>query len=176
MKALKNLSLTPLLFTLPAILLVAGCGGSGPTATPTRTPVPGVAVTATHTDSYTVELWTGPALTGMMTAFPIMSAMDQGQPVNRHMEIHLFDKNTGAKLIDITPRVKLTDVETGVSREWAATQESGGSLGVAFVTACLISKHREVEPHFGDNIYLRDGAYAVTIGIEDETAEAELSF
>ena len=102
--------------------------------------------------------------------------MDQGQSVNRHLEVHIFDKNTGAKVTDLVPSVRLIYQRTGVSRELADAQETGSSLGVSFVTACLISKHREVEPHFGDNIYLQKGIYTVIIGVAAETAEAEITF
>ena len=170
-------SRTPLLLLFgPLVVLLSGlaCSSSEPTATPLRTPVPGVEQTTTETASYRVELWTGPALT-MMTAFPIMSTMDQGQPVNRHLEVHIFDKSSGAKVTGMIPAVSITDQATGVSRELAGAQETGASQGVSFVTACLISKHREVEPHFGDNIYLPVGTYTFTVGVGNETAVAEIS-
>ena len=166
-----------------AVLMLAACGESSavatqqPTTTAQRTPVPGVEQTAVETDSYRVELWTGPALTTMMmmTDFPIMSAMDEGYRVNRHLEIHVFERGTATKVTDVVPAVKITYKATGASREMAVTQEEGTSLAVAFVDACQISNHREVEPHFGDNIYLPDGQYTVTVGVGDETAVVEIS-
>ena len=92
---------------LLALFLVA-CGGSDVTAKKTpevRTPVPGVKVTTTETASYRVELWIGPKL--KMTDFPIMSSLDQGQPVNRHLEVHIFDRGSGSKLTYIIPSVRL---------------------------------------------------------------------
>ena len=166
---------------LVVAFLASACGGSDSTATvpPTsdpimQTPVPGVEQTATQSASYRVELWTGPALTVTMS-FPTMSVMDQGQPVNRHLEIHIFDKNSGAKVTEMIPTVNITDQATGASRELADVQETGASLGVSFVSACLISKHREGEPHFGDNIYLPDGTYSITVAVGDETAVVQLS-
>ena len=147
-----------------------------PTATPARTPVPGVVQTAIQTASYEVELWTGPALRMMSMAFPIMSIADEGNPVNRHLEIHIFDKSSRAKVTSVVPVVRITNRATGVTRELADGQETGASLGVSFVTACQISKHRDVEPHFGDNIYLPDGEYTVAVRVGDETAVAEISF
>ena len=162
-------------FLLPLVLVVAACGGGAPpTATPHRTPVPGVEQTAVETAFYRVELWTGPVLT-MMTAFPVMSGTDQGQPVNRHLEVHIFDKSSGAKVTDIIPVVKITDLSTGASRELALSRETGGSQGISFVTACLVSRHREVEPHFGDNLHLRSGDYTLIVGIGDEAAVAEIT-
>ena len=165
---------------LAVALLATACGRSTPTAvapttTPQRTPVPGVEQTATLTASYRVELWTGPALTMMMMSFPIMSTVDQGQPVNRHLEVHIFDRNSGADVPGVNPAVRITDKATGASRELAGTQETGASQGVSFVTACLISKHREVQPHFGDNIFLPDGKYTVSVVVGNETAVIEIS-
>ena len=77
-------------------------------------------------------------------------------------------------MTDIIPTVNITDQTTGISRELADVEETGSSLGVSFVSACLISKHCNVEPHFGDNIYLPEGTYTVTVGVGDETASAEL--
>ena len=58
-----------------------------------------------QTASYRIEIWTGPALTmmTMMEAFPIMSTMDGGQPVNRHLEVHIFDRSTGEDVTSLTP-------------------------------------------------------------------------
>ena len=192
---MEKYTLKPLLKRLalvfgPALvvgLLFAACGADAtatpkptatvaPTATPARTPVPGVVQTAIQTASYEVELWTGPALRMMSMAFPIMSIADEGNPVNRHLEVHIFGKKNRAKVTDVVPVVRITNRATGVTRELADVQETGASLGVSFVAACQISKHRDVEPHFGDNIYLPDGAYTVTVLVGDETAVAEISF
>ena len=159
---------------------IAGCGNGteppaasvAPEPTQQRTSVPGVTQTTIETPSYGVEIWTGPALT-MMMSFPIMSALDQGQRVNRHLEVHIFDVDSGVKMTGVMPVVTITDQATGASRELAEGQEAGASRGTSFVTACLISKHREVQPHFGDNLYLPDGSYTITVGIGNETAVFE---
>ena len=78
-------------------------------------------------------------------------------------------------MTDVIPTVRITNQATGASRELAGTQETGASQGVSFVTACLISKHRDVETHFGDNIYLPDGVYTFTVTVGGETAVAEVS-
>ena len=164
-----------------ALLLAVACGGGDetppPTAAPPRTPVPGVKQSVAQTESYRIEIWTGPALTmmTMMEAFPIMSTMDGDQPVNRHIEVHLYDVNTGEDMMSLIPVVKITNQATGVTRELPGDQEIGISDGVSFVTACLISGHRQIEPHFGDNIYLPDGKYTVTVDITGETASFEIS-
>ena len=130
-----------------------------------------------QTASYRIEIWTGPALTmmTMMEAFPIMSIMDRGQPVNRHLEVHIFDRSTGEDVTSLTPVVRITNQATWESRELPGEQEIGISEGVSFVTACRISGHREIQPHFGDNIYLPDGKYTVTVDAAGETASIEIS-
>jgi len=161
--------------------LIAACGGGAepaattppqPPATPTAS-LQGVDTAsqwrAIQTASYRIELGIGPVVT-MMTSFPIMSMTDQAQPVNRHFEVHIFDKSSGAKVMDMIPTVRITDQVTGSSRELATDQATGSSQGVAFVMACSISKHRVIEPHFGDNLYLPDGEYTVTVGVGNETA------
>ena len=172
------------IFGLFVIFVITACGGTNATSTPVavapttaalRTPVPGVNQTITQTASYRVEVWSGPALTMMMTSFPIMSSMDQGQAVNRHLKVHIFDKISGDKLTGLDPSVRLTHQGTGVSRELADSQETGTALGASFITACQLSKHRAVEPHFGDNIYLQKGTYTVIIEIAEETAESEIT-
>ena len=164
------------------LVMLVACGGANPTPTTgtplmERTPVPGVERTAAFTDSYRVEVWTGPELTSMMmtTAFSVMSVMDGGRPVNRHIEIHIFDKSSGAKVTDAVPTVSIANLATGVTRELARTQVEGGSRGTSFITACQVSGHRGLEPHFGDNIYLADGPYTFTVGVGEETATLDLS-
>ncbi|MFQ5934185.1 MAG: hypothetical protein ACE5KI_06045 [Dehalococcoidia bacterium] len=164
------------LFGVFVILFIAlACSGSDSTAAPTAytqsatVSEQGVEKTSIETTSYRVEIWIGPALS-MMTAFPVMSTTDQGQPVNRHIEIHIFDKSGGAEVTDVIPLVRITNETSAVSRELAEGQEAGASQGASFVTACLISGHRDVQVHFGDNISLPDGKYTFTIVVGDETA------
>ena len=84
---------------LALMVMFVACGEASPTQTPEnslmeRTPVPGVERTEALTDTYRVEVWMGSELTSMMmtTAFPVMSVMDGGRPVNRHIEIHIFEQ------------------------------------------------------------------------------------
>ena len=167
---------------LALMAMLVACGEASPTQTPEnslmeRTPVPGVERTEALTDTYRVEVWMGPELTSMMitTAFPVMSVMDGGRPVNRHIEIHIFDKDSGTKVTDMVPTVSISNGATDVTRELAKTQVEGGSKGTSFITACQISGHRDQEPHFGDNIYLATGSYEVVVGIGTETAVFDLS-
>ena len=167
---------------LALMVMFVACGEASPIQTPEnslmeRTPVPGVERTEALTDTYRVEVWMGSELTSMMmtTAFPVMSVMDGGRPVNRHIEIHIFDKGSETRVTDLVPTVSISNGTTGVTRELAKTQVEGGFKGTSFITASQISGHRDQEPHFGDNIYLPDGPYTVTVGVGDETATFDLS-
>jgi len=87
-----------------------------------------------------------------------MTTVDQGQPVNRHLEVHIFNKKSGAEVKAVVPVVRITNQATGTSR------------GLPNVKACLVSGHRETEPHFGDNLYLLDGTYTVAVSVGKEIA------
>ena len=168
-------------------LLIAACGGD---AEPMATAVPPTAVTertaadtdqtVTETASYRIEVDIGPSIDMLsaeegvttMAQMALMSPTDQGQPVNRHFKVHVYDKSTGALVEDMVPTVTITDQATGTSRGLAADQASGASEGVSYVLACLLSKHL-VFPHFGDNIYLPDGTHTVTVGVGEESAVFE---
>lgn len=109
----------------------------------------------TQTASYTVKIRTGPKVTMAGSA---MTVTDQGRPVNRHIEVYVFRKSTGAEVKDVIPTVTITD------------QGSGTSRILTNITACRVSKHRETDPHFGDNVYLRDGKYTIRVAVGAETA------
>ena len=126
----------------------------------------------TETSSYRITLRAGPTVTmDVMQMGATMTTVDQGQAVNHHLEVHIFDKGSGAEVKDLVPTVRITDPATGDSRELAASLHSSGQ--VPYVTACLLSNHRVKEPHFGDNLYLRDGTYTLTLGVGNESAVFE---
>ncbi|MGH2361265.1 MAG: hypothetical protein ACRDGM_12095 [bacterium] len=109
----------------------------------------------TDTSSYRIKVKIGPKVTMAMTT---MTTVDHGQSVNRHLEVHIFDKKSGAEVKAVVPVVRITDQATGTSR------------GLPNVKACLMSRHRETEPHFGDNLYLRNGTYTVAVSVGKEIA------
>jgi len=167
----------------PLFIFLVGlaCATSEPTATPTATAIPTVTKTLTasiewvehtsETASYRIRLRTGPRVTEevmMMEAGAAMTAVDRGQPVNRHLEVHVFSKSSGTEVKNLVPTVKITDQATGDSREFAANLHP--SSEIPYVTACLLTNHRVREPHFGDNLHLSDGEYSVTVSVGDETA------
>ena len=126
----------------------------------------------TETASYRIVTRVGPKVSmEVMRMGATMTTVDQGQPVNHHIEVHVFDKTSGAETKDLAPAVAITDTSTGESRELAVDVHDSGE--VPYVRACLLSDHRATEPHFGDNLYLRDGTYAVSVGVGEETAVFE---
>ena len=147
---------------LVAIVLLLGLASCTSTAIPTHPALDEGEEQTIETASYVIRIWTGPEVTLAME-FPIMAMMDQGQPVNHHLEVHIFDKSSGDEVLEVIPVVEITDQETGISR------------GLPTVTACLEGNHREIAPHFGDNLYLPDGKYTVTVEVGDEIASFETS-
>ena len=111
---------------------------------------------AAQTASYTIKIRTGPKVTMAMSS--TMTTADQGKPVNRHIEVHVFNRSSGAEVKDVVPVVRVTNQATGASR------------ALTNLMACRTSNHRETEPHFGDNVYLPDGRYIITVAVRQDTA------
>ncbi len=127
-----------------------------------------------QTPSYRIMLKTGPRVSmAVMQMGATMTAVDRGQPVNHHLEVHIFDRSTGSEVKDLLPTVRITDPATGESREFGADVHPAGQT--PYVKACLLSNHRASEPHFGDNLYLRDGTYTVTVSVGNEGGVAKVS-
>jgi hypothetical protein len=151
-----------LIIVAPLVILLFGLACS--TSKPTTTPVASAewVEQTTQTTSYKVKVRTGPMVTmEVMQQGATMTMMDQGQPVNHHLEVYVFDKNTGAEVKKLIPKVTITDQATGTAR------------GLPDVQACLLANHRATEPHFGDNLYLSDGKYAVAVNVGNDTAVFE---
>ena len=108
-----------------------------------------------QTASYTIKMRIGRKVSMAMSS--AMTVTDQGKPVNRHMEVHIFSRRSGAEVKDVVPIVKVMGPD-------------GGSRQLSNITACRVSKHRETEPHFGDNVYLPDGTYTITVTVGTETS------
>jgi len=108
-----------------------------------------------QTASYRIKIRMGPKVTMAMAS---MTVTDQGHPVNRHLEVHNFNRSTGAEVQTLVPVVRVTNQATGASRQ------------LTNMTACRVSRHLETEPHFGDNVYLPDGTYTITVVVGAETA------
>ena len=124
-----------------------------------------------ETASYRIVTRVGPRVSmEVMRMGATMTTVDGGQPVNHHIEVHVFDKSSGAE-VRVAPAVAITDRATEESRELALDVQA--SREVPYMRACLLSNHRVSEPHFGDNLYLRDGTYAVSVSVGEETAVSE---
>ncbi len=89
---------------------------------------------------------------------PTLAMTDQGRPVNRHIEVAVYDKATGARLRSAMPRITITDRKTGRSRELQA------------VTAVYDVTEGQGDLHFGDNVHLANGTYRITASVGGERA------
>ena len=96
------------------------------------------------------------AMPGM--PMPTLAMTDQGRPVNRHIEVAVYDKMTDARLRSALPRITITDRKTGRSRELQA------------VTAMYDVKEGQGDVHFGENVHLANGTYRVTVSVGGERA------
>jgi hypothetical protein len=89
---------------------------------------------------------------------PTMAMTDQGRPVNRHVEVAVYDKATGARLMSPMPRITITDRKTGKPKALQA------------VTAMYDVKEVPGDIHVGDNVHLANGTYRVTVSVGGERA------
>lgn len=154
------------------VLLLGGLACSK--SEPTESPKPSTEWTdyTTQTESYQVVLRTGPTVTlEVMMEGATMTTVDGGQMVNHHLEVHIFDKSSGSEIKVVVPTVNITALATGDPKEFAVDLHP--SREIPYVKACLLANHRVTEPHFGDNLYLGDGTYTVTVRLGDETAVFE---
>ncbi|MFI5340295.1 MAG: hypothetical protein ACHQ7N_10705 [Candidatus Methylomirabilales bacterium] len=49
-----------------------------------------------------------------------MAMTDQGQPVNHHLEVHIYDKATGTVVTNVIPKIMVTNQATGAARPLAS--------------------------------------------------------
>ena len=164
----------PLLVSIVAFMAILLGGQACSKVEPTESPQASKewADYTTQTASYRITLRTGPRVRmEVMQMGAAMTTVDQGQPVNHHLEVHVFDKSSGAEVKNLDPTVRITDLGTGGTRDIAVDRHPSGE--VPYVTACLLANHRVTEPHFGDNLHLRDGTYTFAIGVGNETTVFE---
>ena len=99
---------------------------------------------------------------GMMSSDTAMMSgmMDQGMAVNHHVEVHIALADSGAVVMDVTPSIRIIDKSTGVARDLTAVM---GMYGSAMGPADF---------HYGQNVFLPDGAYTVTVSVgSDDSAQ-----
>ena len=124
------------------------------------------------TASYTIVLGIGPVETMLMPdqakgatsgevmapmpgmPMPTMVMTDHGQPVNHHLEVHIANKATGAVVNDPMPMITITDA-MGLSRALDSMAMYGVTEGVS-------------DWHFGNNVYLSDGTYTISVRVGNE--------
>jgi hypothetical protein len=87
-----------------------------------------------------------------------MATTDNGMPVNHHIEVHIYDRNTGAAIASPVPTIMITDNSTGATRTLTDVM---GMYDIQTGTSDL---------HFGNNVYLQDGdPYTITVTEGPET-------
>ena len=89
----------------------------------------------------------------------MMMTSDSGQAVNHHLEVHLANKATGMVASDAVPQITITNEATGASRS------------VSAIVQMYDVQMGQADLHFGNNVYLPDGSYSVTVMIGGETAQ-----
>ncbi len=148
----------PLWLCVPLALLlcVLACSTSEPAPKPATSP--GWVEHTSETASFRIKVRIGPQVAlEVMQPGAVMAMVDQGQAVNHHFEVHIFNRSSGAEIKTTIPGVTISQQATKLSR------------GLPNVDACLLANHRVTEPHFGDNLYLADGTYAIDIAVGNET-------
>ncbi len=79
---------------------------------------------------------------------PSMAMTDQGQPVNHHLEVHVYSRASGAVVKDVMPTISITN-------------QDGAIRTLDMVMAMYDMKAGESDWHYGNNVYLPDGSYSV---------------
>jgi hypothetical protein len=117
-----------------------------------------------RTPNYTLVLGIGPAETmvspmdamhGMAGEVAVtggsMTTMDQGMAANHHVEVQITQAASGSVVMDVTPTIRITDKLSGISRDLPQVMGMYGStMGPS-------------DFHYGQNVFLPDGTYAVTV-------------
>jgi hypothetical protein len=77
--------------------------------------------------------------------------MDQGLPANHSVNVHIALADAMTVVMDVTPTIRITDKTTGVARDLPAVMGMyGSSMG-------------PTDFHYGQNVFLPDGTYVVTV-------------
>jgi hypothetical protein len=90
-----------------------------------------------------------------MTMTPHMA--DQGMAVNHWLDIHVSRADSGDVVNDLTPTIRITDKATGESRDLP------GVMGMS-------SGMNATDFHYGQNVFLPDGTYLVTVQLGADDA------
>jgi len=96
----------------------------------------------------------------MMGGESMAHTMDQGMPANHLIAVQVTRADTGAVATDLMPNIRITDKDSGVSRDLPDVMGMYDmSMGPSDV-------------HFGQNVFLADGTYQVMVMLAPtETAQ-----
>jgi hypothetical protein len=83
---------------------------------------------------------------------------DQGMAVNHHLEVHITNNSTGAVVNDVSPVIRIRDKSTGVSRD------------LSDVMAMYSAQMGPSDFHYGQNVWLPDGQYDITVMLGTQSA------
>lgn len=97
-----------------------------------------------------------PSMAGM--EMPMMTMMDQGHPVNHHLEAHLYNAATGEPIMDQVPTISVRNQATGEEHM------------VADVVPMYGAEEGLSDWHYGNNVYLPDGLYTITVSVGGQTS------
>jgi len=84
---------------------------------------------------------------------------DQGMVVNHHLELRVMHADSDMMVTDVTPVIRITDKLSGVSRD------------LPQVMGMLDPGMGMTDFHYGQNLFLPDGTYQVTVMIGSDTAQ-----
>ena len=128
-----------------------------------------------RTPQYTVVLAIGPAeqmvsamdamhgMTGEVAATGSDTAMmaqhmDQGMAANHSVNVHIALADAMTAVTDVTPTIRITDKTTGVARDLPAIMGMySSSMGMS-------------DFHYGQNVFLPDGTYVVSVLVGESDA------
>jgi hypothetical protein len=89
---------------------------------------------------------------------PVMEVADDGQPVNNQVDVRIYDRVTGDLVLEPVPRITIRNEATGAVRRLCP------------VVAMQDLRLGPRDYHIGNNVYLPDGRYTVSVALGDETA------
>jgi hypothetical protein len=83
---------------------------------------------------------------------------DMGMTANHHLEVHITDNSSGAVVNSVSPVIRIKDKSTGVSRDLNDVMAMyGAMMGPS-------------DFHYGQNVWLADGQYDITVMLGTQSA------
>lgn len=91
-------------------------------------------------------------------SMPMMASHFDGHAVNHHLEVHIFNRQTGTVAMNLTPKVDVL--------------LNGKTLSVPAV-AMYGQRLNTADYHYGNNVYLPSGSASIRISIGSETVDVK---